>query len=209
MRTKTLFIAAAALAAGLATSMAQSNVYSVNVVGYVNQALPAGQLALVANPLDNGTNDLDTTLGTIPNKATVSLWNGSGFDNATKQSTGWNPNMPIPPGVGFFVNSPSAVTNTYVGNVAANPGGNATNSLPAGTLALVGSKIPFAGDLNDTNLNLNLPNKSTISVWNGNGFDNATKQSTGWNPALPISVGQGFFVNSASAFDWVQTLPAN
>jgi hypothetical protein len=117
--------------------------------------------------------------------------------------------MQVPPGLGFFINSSAAFTNTYVGNVAAAPGGSVTNSVPGGSLVLVGSILPYAGTLNDTNLNLNLPNKSTLSMWNGNGFDNSTKQSTGWNPDLPISVGQGFFVNSASAFDWVQTLPAN
>jgi hypothetical protein len=60
MRTKTLLLSAAAMAAGLVSSVAQSNVYSVNVVGYVNQVLPAGTLVAVANPLDNGTNTLDS-----------------------------------------------------------------------------------------------------------------------------------------------------
>src|SRR5207249_3273515 len=40
MRTKTLLAAAAMLAAGFASSMAQSNVYSLNVVGYVNRVIP-------------------------------------------------------------------------------------------------------------------------------------------------------------------------
>ena len=39
MRTKTLLIAAAALAAGILSSSAQT--YSQNIVGYVNQVLPA------------------------------------------------------------------------------------------------------------------------------------------------------------------------
>ena len=50
----------AALAAGVATSMAQSsNVYSLNVVGYVNVTLPSlnpssvGGLSFIANPLDD------------------------------------------------------------------------------------------------------------------------------------------------------------
>ncbi len=47
---KTLLIAAAALAASLIPSQAQ--VYSQNIVGYVNTAIPGGgALTLVANPI--------------------------------------------------------------------------------------------------------------------------------------------------------------
>ncbi len=56
MRIKAL-LCAAALAAGAVSSMAQSNVYSLNIVGYVNVPLVTG-FNLIANPLDNGTNDL-------------------------------------------------------------------------------------------------------------------------------------------------------
>jgi len=100
-------------------------------------------------------------------------------------------------------------TNTYVGSVLANVGAKVTNSLPGGVLALVGSQIPYAGDLNNSNLNLtSLPNKSTAQVWNGSGYNLSTLSGT-WTPAYPIAVGQGFFVNSKTATNWVQTLPAN
>jgi hypothetical protein len=207
MRTKTILLSAAALAAGLASSVAQSNVYSVNVVGYVNQPLPAGTLACIANPLDNGTNDLNSVLGAVPAKSTAQIWNGSGFTSSVK-GTGWSPNFSIPPGVGLFVNSKSAVTNTYVGNVLANVGASVTNALPSGQLVLVGSQLPYAGDLNDTNLALNLPAKSAAQTWNGSGYT-ASVRGTSWSPALPIAVGQGFFLNSKAAYNWVQTLPAN
>src|SRR5437879_6035335 len=59
MRTKAL-LCCAALAAGLATSaVAQSNVFSLNIVGYVNTPLTTG-FNLIANPLDKGTNDLNS-----------------------------------------------------------------------------------------------------------------------------------------------------
>jgi hypothetical protein len=65
--------------------------------------------------------------------------------------------------------------------------------------------------LNDTNLNLGptLPNKSTIQVWNGSGFIGSTKSGGVWSPNLTLSVGQGFFIVSKSATNWVQTLPSN
>src|SRR5256885_410376 len=62
MRTKTLLSTAALLAAGLATSMAQSsNVYSLNVVGYVNAPVITGY-NFAANPFDtsDGLNKAST-----------------------------------------------------------------------------------------------------------------------------------------------------
>ena len=71
---KTLLIAAAALAAGVVTSQAQ--VYSANVVGYVNAVIPANQLTLVANPLDDGTNTVTSLGASLPNKSSIQVWNG-------------------------------------------------------------------------------------------------------------------------------------
>jgi hypothetical protein len=50
MRTKAL-LCTSAVAAGVATSMAQPNVYSLNVVGYVNVPIQGGvSFNLLANP---------------------------------------------------------------------------------------------------------------------------------------------------------------
>ena len=198
--------AAAALAVTAVTAQAQ--VYSVNTVGYVNQTLPADTLVAISNPLDNGTNDLNSVLASVPAKSTAQFWTGSGFSLATKGAT-WSPNESIPPGKGFFVNSKSTITNTYVGEVAANAGESVTNALPADALALVGSPLPYAGDLNTVEIGLlGVPAKSTAQFWNGAGYDLSTKGTT-WSPALPINVADGFFVNSKAAYDWVQTAPAN
>jgi len=91
---KTLLMAAAALAAGVITSQAQ--VYSQNVVGYVNQTIPAGGYQIIGSQLINGSDanatngDVNATLinGLIsdpndpPSAGTNSqmiYWNGSGF----------------------------------------------------------------------------------------------------------------------------------
>jgi hypothetical protein len=209
MRTKTLLIAAAALVAGVASSEAQ--VYSANIVGYVNAIIPANQLTLVANPLDDGTNTITSLGAGLPNKSQVQIWNGAGYNGSSKAAGAWTVNLPIPVGTGFFVKSPTAITNTFVGNVVTPTGGSATNSLPAGSLVLVGSMIPYSGDLTDTNLNLgpSLPNKSQIQVWNGTGFVGSSKAAGSWTVPFTLTVGEGFFVKSASATNWVQTLPAN
>src|SRR5262250_77288 len=52
-------LCAAALAAGVVSSMAQSNTYSLNVVGYVDVPYTgSGSFNLVCNPLMNANNDI-------------------------------------------------------------------------------------------------------------------------------------------------------
>jgi hypothetical protein len=207
---KTLLIAAAALVAATITSEAQ--VYSANIVGYVNVTMPANTLVLTSNPLDDGTNQANDLLGSLPNKSSIQIWNGSGLTQVAKTSAGFAGNPALPVGTGFFVKSVSAYTNTFVGNVVPAPGGNqTTNSLPAGTLVLVGSTLPVSGTFNDVgtntlNLISTLPNKSSIQLWNGSGFVQYAKTSAGFAGSPPLSVAQGFFIKSVSATNWVQTL---
>jgi hypothetical protein len=94
MKTKTLLIAAAALAVGIISSQAQ--VYSQNVVGYVNQPIPANSYQIVGSQLIGGS-DVNATNGNInttllngfisspndpPNlssNSVIYVWNGSGY----------------------------------------------------------------------------------------------------------------------------------
>jgi hypothetical protein len=214
MRTKTTLLSAVAMAAGLVSSVAQSNVYSVNIVGYVNATIPANQFALLANPLSAPTNDVVNLGASLPNKSSIQIWNGTGFTVAGKASGVWDNNFLIPPGTGFFVKTPSTagtITNTFVGNVIVGPGQTNTVALPGGVFSLLGSPIPFAGDLNSSgpntlNLGNSLPNKSSVQTWNGTGFVVAGKASGVWDNNLTIGVAQGFFVKPASSTNWSQVL---
>jgi hypothetical protein len=207
---KTLLIAAAALVAGVVSSQAQ--VYSANIVGYVNSSCPANALVLLSNPLDDGTNQANDLLASLPNKSSIQVWNGTGFTLIGKTSSGFAGNPALPVGTGFFVKSTSNFTNTFVGNVVPAPGGNSSsNALPANTLVLVGSQLPVSGTFNDVgtnsfNLNATLPNKSSIQVWNGSGFTLIGKTSSGFAGSPAYTAGQGFFVKSTAAVNWVQTL---
>jgi hypothetical protein len=186
------------------------NVYSVNIVGYVNQVLPAGSAVAVANPLDNGTNNLDATFGALAKGSTANFWTGTGFSGSLKGSAVWSPNSPTPVGSGLFITSKAAITNTYVGEVVVGPGESTTNSLPAGVAVLVGSAIPYAGTLNSPDIGLLALDKgSTANFWTGTGYSGSLKGSAVWAPDLPIAVAQGFFVTSKTAKNWVQSLPAN
>lgn len=209
---KTLVLAAAALTAGLLTASAQ-NVYSVNIVGYVNTVFKGGgAYTLVANPLDDGNgNQLTNLVNILPNKSSVQIWNGSGYVAANKAFGVWSTNVSLPPGVGFFVQNASAtdITNTFVGTVVASP---VTNSLTAGAFVLAGSPLPIGGNLTDTNLNLGptLANKSSIQIWDNSGpggFVAANKSFGVWSTNLTLNVGQGFFIQSATTTNWIQSLP--
>jgi len=145
MRTK-LLLGAATLAAGLASSMAQSNVYSVNVVGYYNVSVPAHGFNFVANQLQNGTNDALSVLGgsmqSDPNgvnNTTLQYWTGTGFAayqyftgadadnnfftsgsvNGFYDTGGGLHNPTLGQGGAFFIQNPTAnpLTVTLVGQV--------------------------------------------------------------------------------------------
>ena len=227
MRTKTLLIAAAALAAGVFASQAQSNVYSANVVGYVTATFqPSGQYTLVANPLDSGSNNLIGLLdqaGTLPNKTQVYIWDSVGqtYVIASKVAGAWNTNLPIPPGTGFFVKTPLAqttpLTNTFVGNVIVSPAGGQTNlSVPGAAYILVGNQIPFNGTINDyqtgatntVNLGGVLPNKSQVYAWDpiGQTYVIASKVAGAWNTNLNLTPGEGYFIKASGATNWTETL---
>jgi hypothetical protein len=218
MRTKVL-LSLAAFAVSAFAAYAQSNVYSVNIVGYVNQVLPFNANVAAANPLDNGTNDLQSVYGTLAGGSQAQFWDGvSTFTPANKVGTTWTPNTPIPPGVGFFIKAASktagSMTNTYVGEVVVGPGESVTNTIPL-TKVMVGSPIPYAGDPGNPSLGLTaMPGGSQIQLYNPTtlSYEPINKSATSWSGLgrTNINVAEGFFIQSSkSAYQWVQSLPAN
>lgn len=215
MRTKTLVLAAALSAAGIISSVAQSNVYSINVVGYVNRDCAGnGAYTLLANPLDSGTNTFNGVLAAaLPANSKVLKWNGTGFNTYTRSASGWVPPSggatTLNPGEGFFVQTPagsSTVPITFVGNVLQ---GSLTNSFPL-LFNLSGNLFPDSGTL--TSLGMTPPAGDKILLWNGVGYNTYTKSASGWvPPAGPsINVADGFFVNTPSGtFDWVRNVTVN
>jgi hypothetical protein len=174
MRTKSLLLAAAALAAGVLSSQAQT-VYSANIVGYVNSPLNTGYSAFDV-PLDASGGNVLTNL--LPNPinpstqvgpydgTTVYTWNGAGYTIYTLDSS-WptgvgdaqdNQAVPAPTintGELVYFNNNSGVnqTNTFVGTVhvdgaaaGTNTIGTTTNTLPTG-YSFVSSKLPIGGGI--------------------------------------------------------------
>lgn len=155
MRTKALLLTAAVVAAGIATSAAQS-VYSVNAVGYVNVTVVPGY-NLLNNPL-NGTNNnhINAVIPSVPDGTLALKWNPSAQqfsppDNFFAELGGWvndsfePTSTSLKPGEGFFLqnNSGGALTVTFVGEV---PQGSLSNHIVA-NYGFYGSQVPQAATL--------------------------------------------------------------
>jgi len=214
MRTKTKILAAGFVAAGALSSMAQ-NVYSVNVVGYVNVTIPNG-FTLIENPLNAADNHVGALFaynttnlgGSSPALGDyVYFWNGSALipnQNDPYGSGFADPTIQLPPGHGFMVlhNGP-AYTNTFVGTVLQ---GTLSNNLPAG-FNLVGSQVPqagFMGDLGQTT-GPTAGQGDYVYLWNGTSFVPVQNDpyGTGWPTSVPgftMSATKGAFIPVAGAW---------
>jgi hypothetical protein len=183
-----MILGAALLAAGVASSMAQSNVYSQNVVGYITIPVGTG-LNLIANNLDfdgTGTNNLLTNAlnGMAANAINFSVYkwdtNAVTFDifSYNKTTTSWGVvagSVPVSsatlnPGEAAFISITKAsyLSNfTVVGTVLQ---GSWTNAyLPGGSqLAMASPMFPLTAPIDSTgNGGLNVPgtNNYTLYLW--------------------------------------------
>jgi hypothetical protein len=212
MRTKTLLLGAAALAASVMTSMAQ-NVYSVNVVGYVNVTLTNG-FNLIANPLDafGGGTGTGNTIGNLftalPDTTTVYKLSGGAFTQSDEfiNGPGWlaGGTITFNPGEGIFIQIPNGIpgnsTNiTFVGTVMQNSPTTVTIK-PGYNIA--GSQAPITGLLTTT-LNYQPQNLDTVYVFSpvSQSYPNSYQYITGpgWLPNEPtLNVGQSIWIQNLS-----------
>jgi hypothetical protein len=203
MRTKTLLAAAAFVAAGIATSMAQSNVYSLNVVGYVNKSFQQFAFAMVSNPLKGTTDNLSTIIPTAPDGTAVYTWNVALQDlNATIPTyvtgTGWTPDAAIAPGQGFFVAAGDNFTNTFVGEVR--QGADAISLVGGLAFEAIGSVPAIGGSVSTVLANYPATDGDALFFWNVGTQDiDATIPTfvvgTGWVPYANIPGAEGFFLS--------------
>jgi len=218
MRTKSLLAAAAIVAAGVSTQ-AQSNVYSLNVVGYVNTVVEGGgTYSLLSNPLNNtsaggnnSTNLFSTAAGAQQDTAQILTWDVNTFDFAALQpSFGggvWTANVPLPVGKGFFyVNPGDTFTNTFVGEVV--QGAFVNPIVGSGSYNCVGSSVPIGGSFTNALVGLVPADTDQVLKWDKATFDfDATQPSFGggvWTTtALSVNVGEGlFYVSTGADQNW-------
>jgi len=220
MRTKTILLTAAVCAAGVASSVAQ--VYSVNIVGYVNVPFTTA-FKMVANPLDAPTNSLANTIKTPPPQSNFYEWNGAGFNiyvyAPASPAGGWTLNLstpadaPFAPGGGGLFKANAPFTNTFVGEVRQ---GNLTNAYPVG-YSIRSSQVPLAANANVLGLTAAFSPPPAQNVLKGNNLDPfgyitytrglpATFPPDGWSPSTPsLEIGEAVFINATVGGNWTQS----
>jgi len=209
--------------------MAQ-NVYSLNVVGYVQVTVPPLQNAVIANPLDasmggtvaggnNITNLFSSANGNIQNGSLIYTYNPAtaNWNSSIKYSTlgsKWASNFNMPPGQACYYFNASASTATVVTFVGQVPQGPYTvTTIPALQNALLGSPIPIGGDMTNSTTVVGLvPNNGDLLYTFNPATDNwnaSSKYGTlghKWSVDYQIAPGQGFFYfnsSASAALTWV------
>jgi hypothetical protein len=215
MRTKALLLTAALSAAGVATSMAQAPVYSVNAVGYVNTVVKPG-FNLISNPLKAADNTIATLFKGVPADTAVYKYGATGFTIATYDGDvgAFAPAAAaaatVVPGEGVFVKNPTTTpfTITFVGEVSQ---GNLSHSVPKG-LSIQSSEVPIAG----TAAALGLVGGADDQIYQ---FDSTAQNYkiyafdgdlNAWSPALAtVNVGEAFFYKSTTGGTWTKQFSVN
>jgi len=225
MRTKTLLLSALLGSLGSISLMAQTNVYSLNAVGYINVTLPpggtAGAFSIVSCPLMASPNNAISNLLNASSGAFKGYkfygWSGgvgaSYLPADTASATKWlgGGTETLLPGQAAFISIPAgaaAQTVTFVGTV---PSGSLTNFFYGPGYTLVSSILPTSGLLTNGLMNYNSATKGDQAYT----FDNAlqaydpgysTKASGQWiTPPNITNVGSGFFYFTTNALEtWVE-----
>jgi hypothetical protein len=202
----------AALAAGVVSSMAQSNVYSLNVVGYVNVPMKGGiNFNLLGNPLNNTAsngNDITNLFTTAASDGDqVFTWNPAIQDLGATVYTysiathSWDGNRLMKPGEGFFyLATGNNVTNTLVGEVIQ---GSYTNPVSVqGNISfnLFASSIPIGVCITNAIPGIHTADGDQVYTWDVNLQDlgsiiaTYSVACTCWdNPCVQVPPGYGFF----------------
>ena len=204
MKIPPLFLAVAVFAGGIGTSLAQ--VYSVNIVGYINLVVQPG-LNLIVNQLQCTDDDLNSFMPSPPDGTVVFRFDpvAQAYQDGVTflDGVGWYPSSgktpdrvkSIPLGEGFFVQIPGSmpVNLFFVGEVEL----ISCNPLP-GNYSLKGSIIPQGAPLS-TDLAFPQLDGDTVYQWDV-GLQRfriplAYSNANAWQPKEPvIAVGEGFLL---------------
>jgi len=218
MRTKAL-LGLAVLAASAATCLAQ-NVYSLNIVGYVNVTVPKGAYSLVANPLvPNGQNYSISNIMTLTDNDVDTLvykLGSGGYTICTWYGTeaGWDPLVDLNLGEAFFVKPAQDLTLTFVGEVKT---GTITGTIPAGA-SLQANSVPVTepwpgknvGNVDDTIFTWGGSTWAN-NIWTYYGTTDGWLDNAGVQPEGPtLAPGSGVaYVNKGAPINWTRTFTVN
>jgi len=213
MRTKTLLLTAVLGVAGVAATTAQAqSVYSLNAVGYVNLSLGAG-FTMIANPLNNTTNDLNTILTNVPTGTIIYTFDpvAQAYSATTFRLGAWhNTDVVLNPGQGAFISIPAGTNAvvTFVGNV---PQGTFTKTIPVG-FSIQSYPIPVSVSPTNSILGLNPTGGDVFyqfvnatQTYTAHTFRSGSLHNTDYVPA----VGEAFFYLATAPITWTTTFSVN
>ncbi len=199
------------MAAGAATSMAQSNVYSLNIVGYINYSQPANSFRVAANPLNLTNNDVSFVFTSASSYPALTIYkrnsSGTGYDfqSFDPDLLAWTGPLDVSPGAGLWIQSPvgNTFSNTYVGEVKL----SSTVAIKAG-YNLISSVVPDTGLLQT---NDGIPGAPGDIIYfqnsSGTGYDQYPYDPDlgFWSPEPTNQVARGFwYLNSGTLKNWVR-----
>jgi hypothetical protein len=212
MNTKSLLLIAALATAGASSAFGQ--VTSQNIVGYIRLNLRAG-FNLISNQLSSGNNDINTVLAGAPDDSVAYKWTGTSFNSVERLGGTWEvpsgTTFTLSPGEGFFLRVPAATTITFVGEVSLNN----SVALRQG-FTLIASPLPLSGRIGDpATVGFVAAEDDTVFQWTGSAFASTQYIGGAWetsdgNAQGPnISVGEGFFIQSNTARNYVRNFTVN
>jgi len=235
MRTKVLALSSVLGMLGAASLVAQTNVYSLNAVGYINLTLSPG-FNMIGCQLITPTNNVGSLFynaSGIYNGCEVFKYNpvtrgyatDLGDSSGSSYADGWDGNGVITMNPGeaiWFENAfTTNLTVTFVGTV---PQG--TNTIPiVHGFNMIASPVPFSGDV-VTNMQLtNYTDGTEVFVWNNpaaghphGAYTTSLVDLAGgsqgyksqWDSPDPsANVGQGFWYESTAVITWTQIFSVN
>jgi len=220
----------------LASIVARGQVYSENVMGYVNITTSPGY-SLLANPLSAGiTNGANELMPVQDGAVFLTFVDGHyhyyGYDSGYEgwiDAYGTQTSPPrLPPGQGFWCFNPAATaqTITFVGEVIPRPGTTNVMSLPAG-YSLIGTPMAVSEQLGRFLTSGNPPVPGSVNMPIADGmvilsyigghfdYDGYDSGSGGWisqeeysyPPTILVGHGYFYFNPLAGPINWLQTLP--
>jgi hypothetical protein len=212
--------------------MAQSNVYSLNVVGYVNVPLVGGgAYNMIANPLNNtgtGGNNISNLFSSVAGDGDqIFRWNVDlyDFDAAIPTYSGfshtWSSTFNLNLGEGvWYIDNNSNATNTFVGEVFqgtytnfAGPANAGRSLVGGGSYNAVASSAPIGGGFTNAIAGIVPTDGDQIFPWDVAAYDFSATLPTysgfshTWSHTeVQIPPGVGFvYVNNGTDQRWVRT----
>jgi hypothetical protein len=208
--------------------LAQGNVYSLNIVGYVNVPIAGGgAVSLISNPLkpSNGNYNITNTivLTDAQTDALIYKWGGTAWAPDAPQwygaAGGWFPDTTMALGESFFIKNPgTATTITFVGEVETSTDAPIAYTLPTGT-SFVAPKTPVVQDFPGGDVG---HVDDLIYTWTGTAWGAITWQNFadyGWfgdghvgesTNGPTVAVGGGVvYQNKGAALNWTRTFDPN